>query len=121
MVAIDKSGNRSGPSEILAGHALLPPPLAPEWLGAARTGDAVQLTWKPGGNPPADPRLSCLVERRPATGGYWSSVSGWLPRAVYTFDDRPPDPDAAWDYRLRVRDTLGQVALRLPTVTIPER
>jgi hypothetical protein len=121
VVAVDAAGNRSRPSEILAGHALLPPPAPPENLSAARTGDAVHLTWEPGGNPQTDPRLACLLERRPAGEGFWSSVSGWLPRATYAFDDEPPQPDAAWEYRLRVRDTLGQVALDLPTVTVPER
>jgi hypothetical protein len=121
VVAVDRAGNRSRPSGIIAGHALQPPPLAPEWLDAVRTGDAVHLTWKPGGSPVADPRLACLVERRPGAGGFWSSVSGWLPRAVYEFDDEPQDPGAAWDYRLRVRDALGQVANLLPTISVQER
>jgi hypothetical protein len=120
VVAVDTAGNRSRPSSILAGRALLPPPTGPEWLGAVRAGDTVHLTWRPGGNPPQDPRLACLVERRSPDGGFWSSVSGWLPRAIYTYDDQPPEPDDAWHYRLRVRDVLGQVALELPTVTVPE-
>jgi hypothetical protein len=121
VVAVDSSGNRSRPSQILAGHALLPPPAAPEWTGATRDADTVQLTWRPAGNPAADPRLACLVERRPAGTGVWGAVSGWLPRATYAFTDAPPDPDAGWDYRLRVRDALGQVAATLPTTTVPER
>jgi hypothetical protein len=121
VIAVDTNGNWSRPSGIVAGHALLPPPPTPVWLDAVRDGDAVHLTWKPGDSPATDPRLACLVERRRATGGFWSSVSGWLPRAVYTFDDEPPQPDAAWEYRLRVRDALGQVALDLPAVTVPER
>jgi hypothetical protein len=121
VVAVDGAGNRSRPSGTVAGHALLPPPPAPEWLDAVRDGDAVHLTWEPGGSPVTDPRLACLVERRPASGGFWSSASGWLPRAVYEFDDEPPEPDAAWDYRLRVRDALGQVAGVLPAISVQER
>ncbi|WP_157519331.1 hypothetical protein [Herbidospora mongoliensis] len=119
IVAVDAAGNRSRPSQILVGRALLPPPPAPVWLAAVREGDGVRLTWRPSGSQDApDPRLACLVERRLAGVGWWSSVSGWLPRAVYIYLDAPPDPAAGWDYRLRVRDRLGQVASVLPVVSI---
>jgi hypothetical protein len=66
----------------------------------------------------SDQRLACLVERRPGGGGYWVVVSPWLPRSVYNFLDAPPDVNAAWDYRLRIRDQVGQVASDLPVISI---
>ena len=116
IVAVDREGNRSRPSNILAGSALLPPPDPPAWVSATRAGDTVVLVWTA-----TEPRLSTLVERRPVAGGFWSAVSGWLPRAVYTYTDAPPDPAAAWAYRLKVRDALGQQAAAEPTTSVPER
>jgi hypothetical protein len=37
---------------------------------------------------------------------------------VYDFQDTPPDLRAGWDYRLRVRDQAGQVALALPQIQL---
>lgn len=120
IVATDTAGNRSEPSRMLRGRALVPPPDPPIWLDAVRSGARVQLTWTySSATPlPPDPRLACMVERRSIDGGYWASVSGWLPRGVYSYDDTPPDLDAGWQYRLRVRDQFGQVSSVLPTTTL---
>jgi hypothetical protein len=122
IVAVDDSGNRSMPSRMLKGRSLRPPPNPPVWLSAMRVGSTVHLTWTwaDPSDPmrPPDPRLACLVERSSIAGGFWSSVSGWLPRAVYAYDDTPPDINAGWKYRLRVRDHLGQVASILPTIIL---
>jgi hypothetical protein len=100
--------------------ALLPPPDPPVWLDAVRAASAVHLTWTYSeATPlPPDPRLACMVERRSLGGAYWDPISGWLPRGVYSYDDTPPDLDAAWEYRLRVRDQYGQVSPVLPTRTL---
>ena len=115
IVATDTAGNRSEPSRMLCGRALQPPPDPPVWISATRIPAAdpttVALSW----SHDTEPRLACLVERRPAGGGLWASVSGWLPRAVYQFEDKPPDLNAGWEYRLRVRDHLGQAASSLPS------
>jgi hypothetical protein len=114
IVSVDASGNRSRASAMLRGKSLRTPPVAPVWQTPVRTANAIFLSW----THPIDPRLACLVERRPRGGGFWTSVSGWLPRAVYAFDDVPPILEAGWDYRLRVRDQLGQVASDLPIISI---
>ena len=117
IVAVDDSGNRSSPSAMLRGRALLPPPAPPVWVSAERTPaaapDRVTLTW----THPSDQRLATLVERRIA-GGMWAAASPWLPRGTYHCDDVPLDLGASWEYRLRVRDHLGQVASTLPTITL---
>jgi hypothetical protein len=115
IVSIDTSGNRSAPSTMLRGKSLQPVPQPPVWISATRTLDAtathIALTW----SHPGDQRLACMVERRPISGGYWTAVSAWLPRGVYNYDDRPGNPDGGWEYRLRVRDHLGQLSPTLPT------
>ena len=116
IVATDTSGNRSEPSRMLRGKALLPPPQAPAWQPAVRMATGVMLSWTHA----TDQRLACLIERREPGGGLWRAVSTWLPRGVYTFEDIPPDSTQSFDYRLRVRDHLGQVAASLPTITLPE-
>jgi hypothetical protein len=114
IVAEDASGNRSTPSAVLTGRPLRPPPSPPTWDPPVRGATTARLAWQH----LTDERLSCLVERRPSGGGLWFSVSGWLPRGVYRYDDTPPDLSAAWDYRLRVRDHLGQVAESMPITTL---
>ena len=120
IVATDMAGNRSEPSRMLRGRALLSPPAPPIWLDAVRVGAGVHLTWTySDATPlPPDPRLACMVERRSTTGAYWDPVSGWLPRGVYSYHDTPPNLDAGWEYRLRVRDQYGQVSSLLPTTTL---
>lgn len=118
IVAVDDSGNRSAPSRMLRGRSLVPIPAPPVWVAAERQPigavDHVALTW----SHPSDTRLACLVERRPGQGGFWAAVSGWLPRGVYAYEDRPEDLAAEWEYRLRVRDHLGQVSAVLPSTTL---
>jgi hypothetical protein len=114
IVAEDSASNRSQPSAVLRGRPTIPPPDAPVWGTPRRDATTITLTW----SHPSDQMLSSLIERRTATGGYWTSVSGWLPRGVYTYQDRPPDISAAWDYRLRVRDRQGQVASDLPQIHV---
>lgn len=118
IVAEDDSGNRSRASEILRGRALLAPPPPPVWNPPARVPgtnpEKVQLSW----THPTDQRLACLVERRPGGGSLWTSVSSWLPRGLYQFEDTLPESEAAWEYRLRVRDHYGQTAMEMPILLL---
>jgi hypothetical protein len=114
--AVDAVGNRSAVSEMLRGRSLVPRPQPPVWTSATRTATSVDLNW----GHPDDQRLACLVERRPtgdATLG-WMSVSGWLPRGQYDFTDEPPDIGASWEYRIRVRDHLGQTSPDIPVTSL---
>jgi hypothetical protein len=65
-----------------------------------------------------DPRWATLVERRLHAGGFWASVSPWLPRGEYSHSDRPPLFDDAWDYRLKVRDQFGQMCSEQPVISL---
>lgn len=118
IVAVDTSENRSTPSAMLRGKSLKPAPAPPVWVSAERAPAGapthIGLTW----SHPNDQRLACLVERRPIAGGYWAAVSAWLPRGVYNYEDTPSNLNVGWEYRLRVRDHLGQVALILPAMTL---
>ena len=110
IVATDTAGNRSEPSRMLRGRALQPPPLPPVWVSATRNGSRIDLDWTyPAGAQgyAEDPRWASLVERSSARGGFWASVSPWLPRGEYSCSDAPPLFDADWDYRLQVRDQFG--------------
>jgi hypothetical protein len=119
IIATDTAGNRSEPSRMLRGKALQPPPLPPRWVSAQRVpaGNAsrIELRWRHD----QDQRLSCSVERRSASGGYWGTIAPWLPRGVYSFDDTPPDISVAWEYRLQVRDHLDQHANARPSIAVP--
>lgn len=114
IVAEDRAGNRSQASAILCGRSLLAPPGPPVWNSPTRGADAVSLSWTHS----TDQRLACLVSRRSPGGSFWEPASGWLPRGVYTFEDKPPDLDAAWEYKLEVRDRLDQTSATKPTVTL---
>jgi hypothetical protein len=117
--AVDAAGNRSALSEMLRGRSLSPRPKPPVWTSATRTVTSVDLSWEH----PDDQRLACLVERRPTGDNTlgWMSVSGWLPRGQYDFTDHPPDTDASWEYRIRVRDHLGQTSPDIPVTTLAAR
>lgn len=115
--AVDRSGNRSALSTALPGKALRPRPAAPVWISAVRNAGAVRLRWRHN----ADARLACLVERRPPadTSLGWLTVSAWLPRGRYEYVDEPRNIDAAYEYRVRVRDQLGQTCAEIPVITLP--
>jgi hypothetical protein len=117
-VATDTAGNRSEPSRMLRGRALLPPPTPPTWVSAERrpagAPAAVSLTW----SHPTDSRLSSQIERRVVDGFLWVAITPWLTRGIYEFTDIPPDLSLAWEYRLRVRDQLGQMASELPIIAL---
>jgi hypothetical protein len=115
--AVDTSGNRSALSEPLPGTSLQQRPVAPVWINAERDGAVVRLRWRHD----TDARLACLVERQPPGGGLlgWQAVSGWLPRGAYEHSDEPADVAAAYEYRLRVRDQLGQTCPEIPVITLP--
>jgi hypothetical protein len=115
LVAVDRAGNASATSAPLRARALAEPPAAPTWDPPARAGDEVQLSWSA-----TEDRLACLVERRSTAGGRWTTVTGWLPRGQYAATDRPPEPEGAWEYRLRVSAPSGLPAAVRPTVTLAE-
>ncbi|MFF4128252.1 hypothetical protein ACFYYP_32405 [Microbispora rosea] len=115
--AVDTSDNRSAFSEPLPGRSLRPRPVAPVWISAERDGAVVRLRWRHD----TDARLACLVERRPPGGDLlgWQAVSAWLPRGEYEYTDEPADLDSAYEYRLRVRDHLGQTCTHTPVIPLP--
>ena len=119
LAAVDKNGNASEPSAVVAGRAYQHRPAPPVWnlpeRSPATNPTHVTLSW----THPDDQRLACLVERRATGGAMWVSVSGWLPHGEYAYEDTPPDLTLEWQYRLRVRDVLGQTASQSPTVTLP--
>jgi hypothetical protein len=114
LQAEDTAANRSQGSTTFRGRALKAPPSAPVWNDPTRNGNTVLLSW----THPSDQHLSCLVERRAAGVARWDSVSGWLPRGQYSFVDTPPTAATASEYRLRVRDELGQVSTDWPIVLV---
>jgi hypothetical protein len=115
FVAEDTFGNRSESSNIVRGRSLVPSLDPPVWNAPVQRDTGVELSWTHAVNQ----QLACLVERRSAGGTLWTSRSGWLPPGIYNFIDVPPDPSVAWQYRLRVRDEWGTVALTLPIITLP--
>jgi hypothetical protein len=115
LQAEDTAANRSLGSTTLRGRALKTPPAPAVWNEPISQGDSVLLSW----THPSDQHLACLVERRAAGAARWDSVSGWLARGQYSFVDTPPPGSAtAWEYRLRVRDELGQIANDWPIVLV---
>jgi hypothetical protein len=105
MLAVSTNAVRSEPSSAVSGKAYKLPPAPPDL--ALPVWDAnhmkVNLTWSS-----PDTKLECLVERRIVGKQTWLSVSGWLARGVYSYTDSPPDPNLRYEYRIRVRDELGQ-------------
>ena len=106
LAAVDKAGNSSEPSDIVAGRAyqLLPDPPTlnfPVWDAEHKK---ITLTWTS-----ADPDLESMVERRVEDSSLWISTPLWLPRGLYTYQDEPPDSTRRYEYRIKVRDTLGQI------------
>jgi hypothetical protein len=121
IVATDIAGNRSEPSRTMRARALQPPPLPPVWVSATRNAGLIDLEWTypTGANGYSeDPRWACQVERRAAGGALWVAITVWLPRGVYSTTEHSPDPNGAWDYRVRVRDHLGMTAPTLPVFAL---
>jgi hypothetical protein len=114
LQAEDTAANKSQGSTTLRGRALKTPPAPPVWNEPTKQGTSVLLSW----THPSDQHLSCLVERRAAGVARWFSVSGWLSRGQYSFVDTLPVSALAWEYRLRVRDELGQVSDDWPIVLV---
>lgn len=106
LVAMDTNGNRSEPSAVVSGRAYQlspePPNLAvPIWDPTHRK---VKLSWTSN-----DPDLESMVERKEENGPVWFTISGWLDRGIYTYEDEPPDWTQNYEYRIKVRDVLSQV------------
>lgn len=101
LVAEDRHGHRSRPSEPLAVRApKRTPPEPPAWVAAE---DAAELAWSAG-----EPDLEVLVLRRGPGELLWRPLAAWLPRGTLTFADESAEPGIEYDYRLRVRDRVGQ-------------
>lgn len=116
LQAEDTSGNRSQASTTVRGRALKTPPSAPVWNDPISAGNSVSLSW----THPSDQHLSCLVERRAAGVARWDAASGWLPRGQYFLEDTPSVSAIAWEYRLRVRDELGQLSTDWPILLLEQ-
>ena len=105
LVAEDSGGSRSPASERLA--VTLPktlPPEPPAWDVPAATAGQVALRWTA-----AEADLSCLVMRR-AEGTIWRPLGPWGPPGDYAFTDTAVEAGIPYDYRVRVRDRVGQLA-----------
>jgi hypothetical protein len=105
MVAVDTSGNVSDPSETLAAQAYddtLPavPPLSVSWTEDTRP--VVRAIWTSS----EESRL----ERRNILIGLWLPTSEWLSAGTHTMEN-DADPASSWEYRLRVRNAVGAIAL----------
>lgn len=106
LVALDAAGNESEASAPVTGRAYQVSPEPPELAEPAWDAfhQQVKLEWTA-----PDPDLETRVERRAGPGTSWQVAAAWLPRGQYSYLDTPPDPAAVYDYRLKVRDSLGQV------------
>lgn len=104
VVAVDKFGNSSSPSAIVAGACYdetRPDP--PAWNPPTTSGPGrLTLSW----TAPA-PDLVCLVERR-STNGDWKNLSSWLTPGQYSFEDTTRVAGAVYDYRLSVLTRDGK-------------
>lgn len=111
--------NRSDPSIVVTGQAYQPPPDPPTMplIGGLvwdTTHEKVTLTWTH-----SDPKLESLVERRAEGGLMWIAVTSWIEQSIYTHTDEPPDPSIKYEYRIKVRDTLGQANTTYKPQTTP--
>jgi hypothetical protein len=116
IVSVDVSGNRSRPSAMVKGRSLRAPPIAPVWQTPVRGSSGISLSWTHA----TDQRLACLVERQGPGEERWVAVTPWMPRGQYAVVDAPPGANAAWTYRVRVRDYENQPALEIPEVQLDE-
>lgn len=107
-------GNVSPPSTVILGRAQQPIPKAPivavpSWDGGHTT---VTVTWQTD-----DPFLVPRVERRLGEGDPWRVAADWLPAGTMVAQDAPPDPGMTYEYRIRVRDHIGQSTFSEPVST----
>jgi hypothetical protein len=123
MVAVDRidpvdsqrgGGNISSLSTVFRARAQQPFPNAPEV--AVPAWDAARLTisvnWQTD-----DPFLESRLERRTGEGDPWRVVGDWLPADLTSAQDSPPAPGLAYEYRVRVRNHIGQQAVSDPVAT----
>ena len=104
LVAEDRNGNRSAPSERLVVTLPKTQPPEPPVLGApVVTSGQIALQW----TAPEDD-LECLVMRRSGSA-IWRSLGPWGPRGDYAFVDANIEAGAEYDYRVRVRDRIGLI------------
>jgi hypothetical protein len=69
----------------------------------------VQVDWRLD-----DPFLVPRLERRIDEGHAWAAVAGALAAGTERAVDTPPDPASPYEYRIRVRDHVGQQAVSDP-------
>jgi hypothetical protein len=81
----------------------------PTWDGARTT---VTIAWQTG-----DPFLAPRLERRRGEGDPWRVALDWLAAGTTSAQDVPPDPAVSYEYRVRVRDHIGQQAWSEPVAT----
>jgi hypothetical protein len=103
VVAEDAGGNRSPASERLV--VRLPktqPPAPPDWSPPTVTPGSVELSWA------AEEDLRCLVLRR-ADGMLWRPLGPWAASGDYALTDTGLVPGTLYEYRVRVRDSVGHI------------
>jgi hypothetical protein len=124
VVAVDRpdavdprggGGNLSQPSAIARGRARQPVPAPPVVQAAAWNAahTAVQVDWQL-----SDPFLVPRLERRVDEGHPWVIAVGALAPGTQTAIDTPSDPALTYEYRVRVRDHVGQQAVSQPVATV---
>lgn len=120
VVAVDRpdpvdprggGGNVSEPSAIAQGRAKQPVPSRPVMQAATWNGahTSVQVAWQLD-----DPFLVPRLERRVEEGDAWRPASAALAAGAQSAVDTPPDPASTYEYRVRVRDHIGQQAISEP-------
>jgi hypothetical protein len=103
LVAQDAQGQRSAASARLV--VQLPkrqPPEAPVWVAPILAPGEVALAWT------AEPELECLVLRR-GDAPLWRALGPWAPPGDYARVDDGVTPGTEYEYRVRVRDSVGHV------------
>ncbi len=104
LVAEDAGGHRSPASERLV--VQLPktaPPAPPAWAAPVLGPGSVGLSWTA-----AEADLQCLVLRR-TDGTLWRPLAPWAVAGDYAFTDTSVVAGTAYEYRVRVRDSVGHV------------
>jgi hypothetical protein len=115
VVAVDKNGNRSAPSDATAvrvGEAVLTAPPRPALEYRARPYPAVTI-----GFPRAPAGVSVVVERKAAGEKVWTLAAGPLPPGATSGIDAKPVSGAV-EYRLYYRAATGADGPPSPAVTV---